>query len=386
MISKVNKHILFLTRWYPSDVDPMLGLFVRNHAIAAGQAGYKITVAYISASQDISSKENKDSFIGVSTVVKDNLTEVIVYYKSDSIFNPLIQLMAWIKAVNVAIKTNGKPDAVHAHILTRTAFIAMVLSIWYRVPYMITEHWSRYFAENPGYTGFLRKIITKMVVKKATAVTVVSKRLYHAMQRNGLNFKLNILPNVVDTDVFRINENRNKTFRFISISCFEEQSKNLKMIIDAASRLSEYDSDFQIVFVGDGTDRGMIEKYAVDKAVEAVFTGTLSPEGTASILGQSHCLVLSSNYETFGIVAYEALLCGIPVITTDVADLKEVINNNNGKIIPVGDTVALAAAMLEVKQNYKKYNPVLLRESVFDICSNASVSDRLNQLYKQMTD
>ncbi len=380
MISKAQKHILYLSRWYPSDADPMLGLFVRNHARAAVQAGYQVTVAYITAS-----KEKEKNLLRVSTDIDDNLTEVIVYYKSSGVFNPLLQLLAWIRAVRVALETNGKPDAIHANILTRSAFIAMILSMWYKVPYMITEHWSRYYDENPDYKGFVRKIFTQMVIKKASAVTVVSKRLYKAMRRNGLNFNQEILPNVVDTDVFRINENRNKTFRFISISCFEEKSKNLKMIIDAAVRLEDTDSDFQIVFVGNGTDRKLIEQYAGDKAVAAVFTGTLSPEGAASVLGQSHCLVLSSNYETFGIVAYEALLSGIPVIATDVADLSEVIDSKNGMVIPVGDTAALVAAMLEVKQNYQKYDPLLLRESVVGICSNASVSGRLNQLYQQIT-
>lgn len=381
MISKAKKQILYLTRWYPSDADPMLGLFVRNHARAAVQAGYQVTVAYITASKD-----KEKNLLRVSTDVDDNLTEVTVYYRSRGVFNPIIQLLAWIKAVTVALKTNGKPDAIHAHILTRSAFLAMILSIWYKVPYMITEHWSRYYDENLNYKGVLRQFITKMVIRKASVVTVVSKRLYKAMLRNGLNFKLEILPNVVDTDVFRINENRNKTFRFISITCFEEKSKNLKMIIDAAVRLEDIDSDFQLVFVGDGVDRTMIEQYAGDKAVAAVFTGTLSPEGTASILGQSHCLILSSNYETFGIVAYEALLSGIPVITTDVADLSDVINNINGRVIPVGDTALLVTAMLEVKQNYQKYDPLLLRESVIGVCSNASVSGRLNQIYQQITD
>lgn len=379
MPSESNKHVLFLTRWFPSDSDPMLGLFVKNHATAASLAGYQVTVAYAS--------ETKDKLEGsykVSINTEGSLTEIIVYFKKSGQFPWLSQFIAIFKAIRMAIKYNGKPSLVHANILTRTGFIAMLLSGCYGIPYIITEHWSRYYEGNSGYKGFLRKAITKLVIRKSSVVTVVSRRLYNAMRLKGLNFQQVILPNVVDTNLFDISEKRNPTFRFISISCFEERSKNLKLLIDASRKLRDAGLEFELVLVGDGPDRRMIEQHAGNLKFDATFTGTLTPVETAEILKQSHCLVLTSNYETFGIVVYEALVSGIPVISTDVADLKDLITQEYGKIIPVADLNALFNSMKEIHDKYAQYDPVKLRDLVKNICSLTSVSAGLDKLYQRV--
>ncbi len=379
MASEGNKHVLYLTRWYPSDRDSMLGLFVRNHAKAAALAGYKVTVAFIAESTVKKGKRKLTSF------QKDgNLTEIITYYNRSSNFSVLKRAMATITSVSKAIGTNGKPAVIHAHILTRTAVLAMLLAAWYRIPFVITEHWSRYYDENQSFTGFLRKWLTKLVISRSAATTVVSKRLYNAMQGRGLQFKKSILPNVVDTRLFNISEQRSPLFRFISITCFEEKSKNLKLLIDAVNAIRNEGLDFELVMVGDGDDRLKIEKYVQSLSLDVTFTGTLTPEETAAILKQSHCLVLSSNYETFGIVVYEALASGIPVISTDVADLKELITEQNGKVIPVGDLTALIESMREVYKKINDYEPKRLRAGIENICSITSVSLELDKLYQRV--
>lgn len=379
MASEGNKHVLYLTRWYPSDSDPMLGLFVRNHAKAAAIAGYKVTVAYIAESTGEKGKGE------LTSIQKDgNMTEIITYYNRSSNLPVLKRVIATIASVSKAIGVNGKPAVIHAHILTRTAVLAMLLAAWYRIPYIITEHWSRYYVENQSFTGFFRKWLTKLVISRSAATTVVSKRLYNAMLGRGLQFKQSILPNVVDTRLFNISEQRSPLFRFISITCFEEKSKNLKLLIDAAMTIRNEGLDFELVMVGDGDDRYKIEKYAQSLSLDVTFTGTLTPEETAAMLKQSHCLVLSSNYETFGIVVYEALASGIPVISTDVADLKELITEQFGKVIPVGDREALIDSMREVYIKFGDYEPQRLRAGVENICSITSVSFVLDKLYQRV--
>lgn len=393
--------ILYLTRWYPSDTDPMLGLFVRNHAKAAVYAGYQVTVAYVSPAAFRSSGDN----FRTSVVTEDRLTEVIVYYRNSGIFSPIIQLIAWVRAIRKALKVSGRPALIHAHILTRAGLFARLLSVYYKVPYLITEHWSRYFPENPGYKGGLRKMVTGWVVRNASAVTVVSERLYNSMVKSGLSFKTETLPNVVDTATFHPSQNKRSRFTFISITCFEEKSKNLKLLIKAASDIAVKGLDFDLVMVGDGVDKNLIKKYGKELGFNIIdsspddskiserqslmgrniyFTGTLTPQDTAEILRQSHCLVLSSNYETFGIVVYEAMSSGLPVISTDVADLAQVIDKESGILIPVKDVDALGNAMETVMKNYGLYDAEKIRNQVIDKCSMKTVSGLIDSLYQKI--
>lgn len=62
--------------------------------------------------------------------------------------------------------------------------------------------------------------------------------------------------------------------------------------------------------------------------------------------------VVPSLYEPFGLVALEALACGVPVVTTMVGGLQEiVVNDESGLLVPPGEVKALAEALLALLMN-----------------------------------
>jgi glycosyltransferase involved in cell wall biosynthesis len=378
MASDTSKNFLFISRWYPSETNRMLGLFVRNHALAVTNFGYRVTVAYATKCIDQQKRVFRKEIIS-----EGNLTEVIIYYKQIRILSPVIHLIAWILAINKAIKLNGKPSLIHAHILTRIGLLAYLYSRAYRVPYCVTEHWSRYYPENFSYTGFFRKKLTEFILRHAGAISVVSTRLRDAMIQCGLSFKYYIIGNSVDTGTFNIGESRHDKFRFINISCFEEKSKNLKLLICAAEELRKEGYDFDLVLVGDGEDRKMIEQYA-ETRIEVIFRGSLNPVGVAEELKRSHCHVLTSNYETFGIVVFEAMATGIPVITTDVADMDVLIADEYGIVIQPGDIEALKDAMRHIYNNHASYDPVKLRAKITDVFDIVPIGADIANMYTEV--
>lgn len=359
----------------------MLGLFVQNHAKAAVRGGNKVTVAYAT-----STNEAVHPHTSINLTEGDQLVEIIVYYNANKPFSFISQLIAWYKAIKAAHRQSGKPDLIHAHILTRVGFIAWVCSKWYKVPYIITEHWSRYYPENLRFKGGFLKFLTRFVINKASAVTVVSKRLFSSMHQAGLNFDLNILPNVVDTNLFHPLEHINARYKFVNISCFEDRSKNLKLLIEAAEMLYSKFEDFELELIGDGMDKPAIEQYAKTRGIRfpLYFTGTLTPAEVSKHLQKADSLVLSSNYETFAIVVFEALASGVPVVTTNVADLEHIITKEYGIVVPVGNVEALANGMHNMIRNRQKYNSTTLRELVFNTYSMDSVSEKLAQLYQRV--
>ena len=103
----------------------------------------------------------------------------------------------------------GSFDIIHVHILTRAAVPAFLLNLLTGTPYIISEHWTRYIPENWGFTGIIRRTLTRLIVRRASAVTTVSDFLKTAMQDCGLrNEKFMIIPNSVDTTLFTFAGNR----------------------------------------------------------------------------------------------------------------------------------------------------------------------------------
>jgi glycosyltransferase involved in cell wall biosynthesis len=386
MESGPNRHILYLSRWYPSKADPMLGLFVRKHALAAADAGFSVTVVFVVPGV----KLGRHELFSAEVHTEGRLTEVIVTYrKAEGISGLARQVIAWNLGIKKAVQQSGKPGLIHAHILTRTALLAWYFGKKWHIPYIITEHWSRYYPENFQYKGWLRKVLTRFVVKKAAKTTVVSNRLAKAMQVAGVGSDFSSLPNVVDTRLFDIAVKNNPKATIISITCFEEKSKNLKLLINAFAELLPKHKDAELILVGEGSDLDMIRRYVADKKLPfgAIrFTGLLEGVALAKELQQASCLALSSNYETFGIVAYETMACGIPVVATDVADLSDFVKPDSGRIVPVGDAQAFTDALSYILTHPEEFNPLEMRSRVVQQFDYEAVSQRLADLYLEILD
>ena len=369
-----RKHIVFLARWYPHRYDPMLGLFVQRHAEAAAQYD-DISVIYTHADDQISKK-----FDIVDETI-NNIRTIHVYYRRS--WSKTISLFRFFRANKLALKRLPQPDIIHVHILTRLGLVALRQKRLHGTPYIITEHWSRYLPGN-DFSGFLRKKLTKTVVKNASAVTTVTDILAKAMQSHGLhNENYIVVPNVVDINVFKPQPHHNEVPKIIHVSCFENKSKNITGLIDALQILEDRGVAFQCVFIGDGIDFPMINDYVKKlKHQENIrFTGVLEGQEYIDKLSSGDFLVLSSNYETQGVVLLEAFACGLPVVSTNVGGIPEIVNESNGILVPPQEPEKLADAMQTMLQTYKNYDTNVLREGVIKKFSNETVGKLLNHIY-----
>jgi len=111
--------------------------------------------------------------------------------------------------------------------------------------------------------------------------------------------------------------------------------KNLNTLIRAfAQMVKETGSDWKLLFVGDGPERGNLEKLATESGVasQVIFAGGFPWYQVPDRLAQSDVLVLPSQSEPWGLVVNEAMVCGMPVIVSETcgcaADL--VRNGVNG--------------------------------------------------------
>lgn len=124
--------------------------------------------------------------------------------------------------------------------------------------------------------------------------------------------------------------------------------KGFDHLIRAMTRLPEH---IELLLVGDGPlDAELREQARAEGVSDRVrFMGFLSRERLSGYLRRADCFVLSSLHEGLGIVVQEAMDAGLPVVATDNGGQVDLIQSpRNGLLVPPGDPVALAAAVLRI--------------------------------------
>lgn len=379
--------ILFLATWYPNRLDSMLGLFVKRHAMAVS------SFAKVSAVSVISTPNLKEIY-EVETKSDTNLTEILIYTRKAETFlgslNVIINgwryISAHIAAWKILQATDSIPDVTHVHVLTRAGVMALFFKLRYKIPYIITEHWSRYLEHHGGYKGLLRKKMTERIINNSSGITTVSKALMEGMNDVNLKHKnWQIIPNVVDTTIFKPDfKLRSKKLRFSHISCFEEKSKNMSGILAAAKKLKDQNFDFELVMIGDGYDWketvNLAEKLKINDIVK--FTGVLEGKELVEMMNTCHCSIVFSHYETFSIVIPENIACGIPVIATSVGGIPEVLPAKFGMLVPPNDISALAESMKAMISKQQPYDSDAMIQYVEENFSYSEVGFRFLKMYE----
>ena len=103
----------------------------------------------------------------------------------------------------------------------------------------------------------------------------------------------------------------------------------------------------------------------------------------ASEMRKSDAFILTSRFETFGVVLTEALACGIPIISTKTSGPMYIVNDENGILVEIDDEQGIANAMLDMKKNYSLYNKKIIRENCESLYSKEVITNKLVNEYER---
>lgn len=369
----------------------MPGLFIQQQAEAL--VNYcRVTVLYVHPVRDFKQKYE-------TVISEESGVHVIrVFYRVPSsglsLFIAPAKISGFFGAMKKGMKVwgNEKIDLVHVHVLTRCGVIGYLVSAWKKIPFIVTEHWSRYFPENNTYRGFFRKMVTRFIVGKASGMIAVSGILKEAMLRHGLeNPRFKVIPNAVNTENFLIDkESRSSSGsvkKIIHVSCFEDKSKNISGFLRVIKKISSKRRDFTVVFIGEGPDRKDMENYASGLGLDAglvEFPGVRPHKELSRDLNNAGFLVLSSHYETFGIVIIEAMACGLPVVSTATGIAPDVIKPGTGLLVPPGDEPALQDAVEHMLDDCWTYDKEFIRNSIISRFGSRQIAANINSFYNEV--
>ena len=141
--------------------------------------------------------------------------------------------------------------------------------------------------------------------------------------------------------------------------------KGVEVLLEALPRVLQAYPRARVLFAGQHEHVLGEESYAnrlrplFDRyAKQWQFLGVLTPVEMASFFANLDVIVVPSlnSTETFGLVQVEAMLCGTPSVASDLPGVRQpVLQSGMGEVVPVGDSGALAEAIIKVVGNKADY-------------------------------
>jgi len=385
-------HVLLVPTAYPSRCFPVRGIFFQDQAHALRKAGLNVGVV-ATETRSLATLHNPCG-IWRSFQTTTHLEEDIPVIRYHGWSVPKMRAVTgrlWVRwclnLIGKYVAEYGKPDIIHAHCALWAGVAAAEAKARYGIPYCVTEH-STAFARGLVKPWHCPHILR--AYDRAHHVIAVGYDLAEHITQFCADDKIVVIPNVVDTDYFRLpGEVRGvRPFHFVSIAALTKK-KGMDLLLRAYTRAFANAGDVKLTIGGDGPCLPDLKKLArrLGIAQAVAFPGQLAREDVRRLLWEANCYVSASFFETFGVTMIEAMATGLPVIATKSGGPADFISDRTGMLIDVGEVDQMAAAMEVIRSAGNDW-----AERAQDISTYAesrfseqAVSGRLIELYKSMT-
>lgn len=267
----------------------------------------------------------------------------------------LNELNIWLKGKKLLENLIKKEniDIIHAHSIFPQGTIATQIGKKYNIPTYVTCHGIDFykFYKYPLFKQHIQKVLNK-----ADNILAVSQDLVNKINNTGvknIQKKTSLHLNAVDINKFQQIPKKNKNKKpIVTFVGTLNKRKNLTTLLDA-KKISQ--TDYKLLVIGDGQDSDKLKKKVKKENIENVtFLGQRND--VENILPYADLFILPSFSEGLSIALIEALACGLPVIGSNIAGMKEVITPQVGLLINPHKPSSIKNAIDKILNNEKTYN------------------------------
>lgn len=371
---QTNKHILFISSWYPSKHEAQAGVFIQKQARALALF-CPVTVLHFEfgAVKTMQKEEN----------ISGNLHEIIVHFpKSKTSF---VLALRFSRSI---LKTTKTITHIHLHMIhVLHAFIALYLSCFFNKALYLSEHWGGYIGKPSTFEQLpmWRKCITSLVAKRSQKIAVVSNFLKNNMQELPIFSKntFEVIGNAIEEPSFfeshsHFNQN---TVRILSVSDFYDEKKNISGLLRAYAKL-EQSAKTHLTLVGGGPDFESLKQVAKDLNIQNIhFAGSLNNQEVYKCYPNCDIFVLNSNMETFGMVPLEAILHNKPIVVSQCGGIEEWFSSDMGRIVPIKNDCELEKALRKMLDDYQTWDLTHAIQKVRSAFSEKVIGQKLFDFY-----
>lgn len=375
--------VLMIPTWYPNGKDQLMGIYHKEFCEAISKDP-EIDIDMLFVETTRLSEPFKSLIAKKWEVIQEKGYKVYISRMVNlNKISTKWQFKRYVKRVEKAfqkyLETNSKPDILHAQVTLPAGYATCLIGEKYNIPVVVTEHASHFYeffeGENAKYANY---------VLEHAYFTSVSKYMLDKLPKDVK--RKAVIPNLVDTEAFKLDRKPIKGLRIANVSAFrsgkriEDLLASIKVIVNQKKI-----DDVKLTIVGDGYlnsyYKNKCHELNIDKYVE--FVGRKTKKEITEILNQNNIFVIASRLETFCIPGIEALASGMPVVSTKCSGPEEYIDDKCGKLIDVEDPEGMADAICDIYKNIDKYDVNYLR-SVADRYSSKNICAQAKKIYKEL--
>jgi len=173
--------------------------------------------------------------------------------------------------------------------------------------------------------------------------------------------KFDISPLGVNPDIFKRRETipPREPFEILCVGRLVPV-KGQFVLLNAVRQLLTEGRNIKLRYVGDGPDRQRLEKTVSDNQLndKVIFEGAVNQDQILQFYQSAHIFALASFAEGVPVVLMEAMMMGIPCITTHITGIPELIRQGEGILTAPSDENGLAAAIKKLMDDETFYQHV----------------------------
>lgn len=211
---------------------------------------------------------------------------------------------------------------------------------------------------DPNERGKIYRFFQRKFFPKADVIVCQSKKVTEFFKEKHRK-KTAVIPNPIAASAIPSRFEGERRHTVVGVGRLDPQ-KNFEMLIRAFSRLPEKFSDYTLEIYGGGSSEEKLNALIEEKGLSERAKLMGVKKNVMHYVSDAALYVMSSNYEGFPNALAEAMATGLPVISTDFSTgvAGDIVKEENGIVVPVGDEEALLAAMEKMLSQRDKWEEI----------------------------
>ena len=375
-------NVLHLLSWFPTPDDPTLGNFCVRMIDALPENCHSVILSVCDGKDMTKSFEVKE-------IPGTHHTHVQIYIRPPKInaIRKLKMLRMYQYGLKYIKKHYFNPDLIHLHVTYPLGQVALLWKKLFGYKYVLTEHWTIYQPQNKDVlVGKLKRKIVK-IANNAELIMPVSLDLQRCMEGHSVHNRFQVIYNLVNTDIFRLGSTQTENKKhMLHISTLRDEAKNFSGILRVIERLKQQRDDFELHVIHD-YDAPEFKAFVKDHHLEdcVFFHGKKTSAEVAQAYQKADFFVLFSNFENLPCVIVEAFASGVPVLSTSVGGIAEILSPERGILIPQGDEDALLQGMNQMLDHSSEYDRQAIRDYAIKTFAAQNIGQQIFEAYKKVS-